>query len=311
VSLGIVLKTDGYDRPDALLRDADTAMYRAKELGKSRFKVFNRKMHDQALQLMELETDLRRAVDLREFEVFYQPIICLGARKVCGFEALVRWKHPEHGIIAPGDFISLAEDTGLIYSIDNLVLEEACTQVKKWQDMLGRGYGDLTVNVNISGKHFGQSMLAGQVGRVLEETGLGADSLYIEITESALMDNPSVAGEMLQQLKDHGVRICIDDFGTGYSSLSYLQRFPIDVVKVDRSFINEVEHDQDSQAIVRTVFSLGESMGLKIVAEGVETSAQLEFLENEGCQFVQGYFFYKPLTAAEVDRILAGTTKNS
>lgn len=311
VSLGIVLKTDGYDRPDALLRDADTAMYRAKELGKSRFKVFNRKMHDQALQLMELETDLRRAVDLREFEVFYQPIICLDKRKVCGFEALVRWKHPEHGVIAPGDFISLAEDTGLIYSIDNLVLEEACTQVKKWQNMLGEQYGSLTVNVNISGRHFGQAMLAGQVGRVLEESGLGAESLYIEITESALMDNPSVAGEMLQQLKDHGIRICIDDFGTGYSSLSYLQRFPIDVVKVDRSFINEVENDQDSQAIVRTVFSLGESMGLKIVAEGVETAAQLEFLENEGCQFVQGYFFYKPLTAAEVDKILAVEVKNS
>jgi diguanylate cyclase (GGDEF)-like protein/PAS domain S-box-containing protein len=306
-SLGIVLKTDGYDRPEALLRDADTAMYRAKELGKSRFKVFNRKMHDQALQLMELETDLRRAVDLREFEVVYQPIVELNTRQVCGFEALVRWRHPEHGIIGPGDFISLAEDTGLIYAIDNLVLEEACAQVKRWQTLAGVTNGsELTVNINISGKHFGQSMLAGQISRVLEDSGLSADSLNIEITESALMDNPSVAEDILQQLKDLGIRICIDDFGTGYSSLSYLQRFPIDVVKVDRSFIIAVDEDPDSQAIVRTVFSLGESMGLKIVAEGVETSGQLAFLEREGCRFVQGYFFYKPLTVSEVDHLLEG-----
>jgi diguanylate cyclase (GGDEF)-like protein len=306
-SLGIVLKTDGYDRPEALLRDADTAMYRAKELGKSRFKVFNRKMHDQALQLMELETDLRRAVDLREFEVVYQPIVQLDTRQVCGFEALVRWRHPEHGIIGPGDFISLAEDTGLIYAIDNLVLEEACAQVKRWQTMAEVTNGsELTVNINISGKHFGQSMLAGQISRALEDSGLSADSLNIEITESALMDNPSVAEEILQQLKDLGIRICIDDFGTGYSSLSYLQRFPIDVVKVDRSFIVAVDEDPDSQAIVRTVFSLGESMGLKIVAEGVETSGQLGFLEREGCRFVQGYFFYKPLTVSEVDHLLEG-----
>ncbi|WP_272701033.1 EAL domain-containing protein [Desulfovibrio sp. Fe33] len=306
-SLGIVLKTDGYDRPEALLRDADTAMYRAKELGKSRFKVFNRKMHDQALQLMELETDLRRAVDLREFEVVYQPIVEVPTRRVCGFEALVRWRHPEHGIIAPGDFIGLAEDTGLIYAIDNLVLEEACAQVRRWQTLAGDGPGAaLSVNINVSGKHFGQSMLAGQISRALEDSGLPADSLNIEITESALMDNPSVAEEILQQLKELGIHICIDDFGTGYSSLSYLQRFPIDVVKVDRSFIIAVDEDQDSQAIVRTVFSLGESMGLKIVAEGVETAGQLGFLEREGCRFVQGYFFYKPLTVPEVDSLLEG-----
>ncbi|AMK10471.1 EAL domain-containing protein [Pseudodesulfovibrio indicus] len=305
-SLGIVLKTDGYDRPEALLRDADTAMYRAKELGKSRFKVFNRKMHDQALQLMELETDLRRAVDLREFEVVYQPVVRLDTRQVCGFEALVRWRHPEHGIIGPGDFVSLAEDTGLIYAIDNMVLEEACAQVRRWQSLSVDCDGPLSVNVNISGKHFGQSMLAGQISRALEDSGLAPGSLNIEITESALMDNPNVAEEILLQLKDLGVHICIDDFGTGYSSLSYLQRFPIDVVKVDRSFIIAVDKDPDSQAIVRTIFSLGESMGLKIVAEGVETSGQLDFLEREGCQFVQGYFFYKPLTVTEVDNLLEG-----
>ena len=306
-SLGIVLKTDGYDRPEALLRDADTAMYRAKELGKSRFKVFNKKMHAQALKLMELETDLRHAVDLREFEVVYQPIVCLDTRKVCGFEALVRWRHPEHGVIGPNDFIFLAEDTGLIYAIDNLVLVDACAQVKHWQAQFGSELGEnLTLNINISGKHFGQSMLLGQVSRALEDSGLHPESLNIEITESALMDHPSVAEEMLKQLKGLGAKVCIDDFGTGYSSLSYLQRFPIDVVKVDRSFVSAVENDSDSQAIVRTVFNLGDSMGLKIVAEGVETPAQLAFLESEGCRYVQGFLFYKPLSVTEVDELLAG-----
>ncbi len=309
-SLGIVLKTDGYDRPESMLRDADTAMYRAKEMGKSRFKVFNQKMHDQALKLMELETDLRRAVDLREFEVAYQPIVRLDTRRISGFEALVRWRHPEHGIISPDDFISLAEDTGLIYAIDNLVLEEACVQVKRWQvDYNADTEDKLTLNINISGKHFGQAILPGQITRALDDSGLSANSLNIEITESALMDNPSVAEDILKQLKNLGTSICIDDFGTGYSSLSYLQRFPIDVVKVDRSFINDVDDDMDSQAIVRTVFSLGESLGLKIVAEGVETPAQLAFLESEGCRYVQGYLFYKPLSAVEVSELLADGTK--
>ena len=306
-SLGIVLKTEGYDRPEALLRDADTAMYRAKELGRSRFKVFNQKMHDQALKLMELETDLRRAVDLREFEVVYQPIVCLDTRQVCGFEALVRWRHPDHGIIGPDSFISLAEDTGLIYAIDNLVLVDACAQVKHWQTRFGAEMGvNLTLNINISGKHFAQSMLLGQVTRALDDSGLHPESLNVEITESALMDNPAVAEEILKQLKGLGAKICIDDFGTGYSSLSYLQRFPIDVVKVDRSFVSAVDDSQDSQAIVRTIFSLGESMGLKIVAEGVETPAQLAFLESEGCRYVQGFLFYKPLSVNEVDELLAG-----
>ncbi|WP_285906670.1 EAL domain-containing protein [Pseudodesulfovibrio pelocollis] len=306
-SLGVVLKTDGYDRPEALLRDADTAMYRAKERGKSSFKVFNQKMHDQALRLMALETDLRRAVDLGEFEVAYQPIVCLDTRQICGFEALVRWRHAEHGIIMPGDFIALAEDTGLIYAIDNFVLAEACGQVKQWQISFGPQMGELlTLNINISGKHFGQPMLLSQVTRALDDSGLHPSALNIEITESALMDDPSMAEEVLRQLKALGARVCIDDFGTGYSSLSYLQRFPIDVVKVDRSFIDGVEGKQDSQAIVRTVFSLGKSLGLKVVAEGVETPAQLAFLENEGCRYVQGFLFYRPMSAAQVDELLAG-----
>lgn len=305
-SLGIVLKTEGYDRPESLLRDADTAMYRAKELGKSRFKVFNQKMHDQALRLMALETDLRRAVDLSEFEVAYQPIVRLDSRTISGFEALVRWNHPEQGPISPDRFIPLAEDTGLIYAIDSLVMERACAQVKEWQDKFGTGEdGGYTLNVNVSGKHFGQSMLPGQVTHALETSGLSPESLNIEITESSLMDNPKVAEDILRQIKKLGINICIDDFGTGYSSLSYLQRFPIDVVKVDRSFINHVAEDTDSQAIVRTVFTLSDSLGMKIVAEGVETPQQLAFLEEEGCRYVQGFLFYKPLSGSEVESILS------
>ncbi|MBC15983.1 Diguanylate cyclase/phosphodiesterase with PAS/PAC sensor(S) [Pseudodesulfovibrio profundus] len=304
-SMGIVLKTDGYERPEALLRDADTAMYRAKELGKSRFKVFNQKMHDQALMLMALETDLRRAVDLNEFEVVYQPIICLETREVCGFEALVRWRHPKHGMISPDQFIPLAEDTGLIYAIDSLVLRNACLQITEWQNRFGTMLsGPLTLNINVSGKHFGQSMLPGQVKRALEDSSMAPEHLNLEITESALMDNPSIAEDILKQLKNLGIHVCIDDFGTGYSSLSYLQRFPIDVVKVDRSFISDVEDNLDSQAIVRTVFSLGESLGLKIVAEGVETPKQLIFLESEGCRYVQGFLFYKPLSVEEATSLL-------
>jgi EAL domain-containing protein (putative c-di-GMP-specific phosphodiesterase class I) len=254
---------------------------------------------------MELETDLRRAVDLKEFEVVYQPIVCLDTRHICGFEALIRWQHPEHGTISPDSFIPVAEDTGLIYAIDNIVLMEACSQIKKWQ----LAYQDsspepLTMNINISGKHFGKSMLPGQITRALDDSGLSPEHLNIEITESALMDNPAVAEDILKQIKNLGVRISIDDFGTGYSSLSYLQRFPIDVVKVDRSFINDVDGNQDSQAIVRTVFSLGQSLGLKIVAEGVETNEQLAFLESEGFRFVQGYLFYKPLSAGEIETLL-------
>jgi len=305
-SLGIVLKTEGYDRPEALLRDADTAMYRAKELGKSRFKVFNQKMHDQALKLMALETDLRRAVDLEEFEVVYQPIVSLETRRISGFEALVRWQHPEHGTIRPDQFIPLAEDTGLIYSIDSFVMRHACAQVKQWQKQYCcNGNGALTLNVNVSGKHFGHALLPTQITNALERSGLSSKCLNIEITESALMSNPQVAEDILRQIKNLGPNVCIDDFGTGYSSLSYLQRFPIDVVKVDRSFIRDVADDKDSQAIVHTVFSLGESLDLKIVAEGVENDEQLAFLEAEGCRYVQGYLFYKPLSAAEVETILS------
>lgn len=303
-SIGIVLNTMGYERPEALLRDADTAMYRAKELGKSRVKVFNQKMHHQVMRLMEMETDLRRALESEEIEVVYQPVIRLRDSSVAGFEALVRWNHPEHGQISPDDFIPVAEDTGLIYAIDNYVLKHACTTLCRWQQQYRPGGPRLTINTNLSGKHFGRTQLVRQVGNTIKETGIAPELVNLEITESALVDQPTTAEEMLRQLKGLGVNLCIDDFGTGYSSLSYLQKFPIDVVKVDRTFVSAVEHDEDSRAIVRTVLSLGASMNLKVVAEGVETKKQLDFLAKAGCNYVQGFLFYKPMSEAEAESLL-------
>lgn len=307
-SIGIVLHIDKYSRPESLLRDADTAMYRAKEMGKARFKVFNQRMHEQAIELMELETDLRRAIDNVELHAVYQPIIALKDFSVSGFEVLVRWPHPTQGLIMPDTFIPLAEDTGLIYAIDYHVVELACAQVRRWRDdMPGKFFSadpPMTVNLNLSGKHFKQPHLLQQVERILDLSGLPPEVLNLEITESALMENPTTAGELLTRLKDFGVGLSIDDFGTGYSSLSYLQRFPIDVVKIDRTFVSGVEEDRDSRAIVRTIISLGLSLGHKVVAEGVENEAQLQFLIDSGCEFAQGFLFSKPVDEAAVERIL-------
>ena len=306
-SIGIVLHTREYSRPEQLLRDADTAMYRAKEMGKARFKVFNKRMHEQALQLMELETDLRRAIENGDFHAVYQPIINIAEGRVAGFEALVRWDHATQGVIMPDTFIPLAEDTGLIYEIDYRVLEMACTRVARWQAEFPEVFADgagVTFNMNISGKHFRQPLLITQVEQILERTGADPRRINLEITESALMDHPATAGEILDKLKHHGIGLCIDDFGTGYSSLSYLQRFPIDVVKIDRSFVAAVREDRDSQTIVKTIVSLGLSLGLKVVAEGVERPEQLEFLKRCGCQFAQGFFFSRPISERRVEDLL-------
>lgn len=307
-SIGIVLHTDKYSRPESLLRDADTAMYRAKEMGKSRFKVFNQRMHEQAIELMELETDLRRAVDHVELHAVYQPIVSLENFAVSGFEVLVRWPHPTQGLIMPDSFIPLAEDTGLIYAIDYRIIEQACGQVRLWRERMPGAHfaaaAPMTLNLNLSGKHFKQPHLLQQLERILADSNLPPEVLNLEITESALMENPTTAGELLVRLKDFGVGLSIDDFGTGYSSLSYLQRFPIDIVKIDRAFVAGVEEDRDSRAIIRTIVSLGLSLGHKVVAEGVETQAQLEFLVESGCQYAQGFLFSKPVGVEEVERIL-------
>ncbi len=307
-SIGIVLNTTEYDRPEALLRDADTAMYRAKELGKSRFKVFNQKMHEQAMLLMELETDLRRAVDTEDFFVVYQPIISLVHKRVTGFEALIRWNHPTQGVIAPDCFIPLAEDTGLIYPLDYGMLTRVTDMICKWRDTgLERyfcGNGGLTVNLNISGKHFTHPSLINHVDRILRDTGLDPGTLNLEITESALIEHANMAEDMLGKIKALGLGLCIDDFGTGYSSLSYLQRFPLDTIKIDRSFIANMIREQDTLSIVRTIVNLGLNLGLKVVAEGVETREQLDLLVEAGCGYVQGYYFFKPMVAEKAEEML-------
>ncbi|MCM0754741.1 EAL domain-containing protein [Desulfovibrio aminophilus] len=300
-SIGIVLHTESYEHPDALLRDADTAMYRAKEQGKSRFKVFNHRMHVAALRLMELETDLRRAVDSRDLRLVYQPIVRLDDRRVVAFEALLRWTHPVHGPVRPDEFIPLAEDAGLIYPIDYGVLHQVCQDLSSW--MNGRGPGPstsaLTVHVNVSGKHFRNPFLVGEVEAALLDSGLPPACLTLEITESAFVDNLSTAADVLAKLKSLGVNLCIDDFGTGYSSLGYLQRYPIDVIKVDKSFVAAVNSDADTRAIATSIISLGNSLGLSVVAEGVETPEQLEFLRQSGCGLAQGFLFHKPVGGEE------------
>ncbi len=294
-SIGITLGNGNYNDPENVLRDADTAMYRAKEGGKARFEVFDTTMHSQAVAILQLENDLRRAIERNEFRVYYQPIISLETDEISGFEALVRWEHPERGIVAPQEFISIAEETGLIVDIGKQVLEVACRQMREWHLELCNK--PLTLNVNLSGKQFAQPELVAQVQQILDDTGLKAKYLKLEITESVVMENAEIASDMLMQLCNLGVHLCIDDFGTGYSSLSYLHRFPVKTLKIDRSFIGRIGHDGENSEIVRTINTLASNLGMEVVAEGVETHQQLARLKTLRCNYGQGYLFSAPLDA--------------
>ncbi|MDQ3804949.1 MAG: EAL domain-containing protein [Acidobacteriota bacterium] len=293
-SIGIALSTSGYERAEEILRDADTAMYRAKMLGKKRHVIFDQAMHDRAMQLLQLETDLRRAIDRREFFLQYQPIVSLATGRICSFEALVRWQHPERGLISPADFVPLAEETGLIIPLGQWVLGEASRQMRDWQ-LRGRIEGRVTMSVNLSSRQFSQADLTEQVAGALRESGLSPDCLKLEITESMVMENIDTAIEMLGQLRDLGVEISIDDFGTGYSSLSYLHRFPINTLKIDRSFVTRMTDNAENAEIVRTIMTLARSLQMDVVAEGVETTAQLMQLRGLECDYAQGYLFSKPV----------------
>ena len=303
-SIGIALSASGYQAADDLLRDADIAMYRAKALGKARYEVFDTQMHARARALLELETDLRRAAERGEFRLHYQPLVTLETGRITGFEAVVRWQHPVHGLIGPAAFIPIAEETGLIIPIGKWVLREACRQMRVWQDRYPSL--DLTVSVNLSGKQFAQPGLVEEIDAALKETGLEPRRLRIEITESVVMENAAQAMAMIDQLRALKVKIDVDDFGTGYSSLSYLQRFSLDHLKIDRSFVSNIGTDQGENAeIVRTIVTLAHHLGMDAVAEGVETADQLALLREVGCQLVQGYLFAKPLDEADADRLLA------
>ena len=302
-SIGIALNATGYNQPDQLLRDADTAMYRAKEQGRDRCEVFNPTMHTEALKKLRLENDLRRAIDRKELRVRYQPIIDLKTKKILGFEALVRWQHPEQGLIAPAEFIPLAEDAGLIGAIDFWILEEACTQLRTWQDQFPIAEY-LTMNVNLSGKQFTKLDLISQIEKILERTNLSSTNLKIEITESILIEKTSLANQILNELKERNIQVCIDDFGTGYSSLSYLRRFPIHTIKIDRSFVSRLDNDNEDGEIVKAIIVLGINLGLNVIAEGIETSEQFSFLEAHNCHAGQGYHLYKPLEAKAIAILL-------
>lgn len=299
VSIGIAVSHDGWELPEDILRNADIAMYRAKHSGRARYAVFDAAMHTQAVALWQLETDLRRAVERQDFHLHYQPIIRLSTGKILGFEALIRWQHPEQGAIPPTQFIPLAEETGLIAPIGRWVLLEACRQLRQWQSERSDCQNPLTINVNLSVKQFMQPDLTAQVRQILQETGLDASSLKLEITESAIMEDAASAAVTLMQLKDLGVQLCMDDFGTGYSSLSYLHRFPIDVLKIDRSFINEIGMRKQNLEIIRAIVTLAHSLSMAVVAEGIETTEQLALLRSLDCEFGQGYLFSKPVGSLE------------
>ena len=301
-SIGIRLSMDGREDAETMLRDADTAMYRAKDNGKARHELFHSTMHTRAVALLQLETDLRRAIEREEFCVHYQPIISLETQAIVGFEALARWNHPERGLVPPDEFIPIAEETGLITEIGALVLRQACTQMREWQLALGKE--SLTMSVNLSGKQLTQTDLIRQVQDTLSQTGLTSTCLRLEITESVVMENAELATNTLLQLRKLGVHLSIDDFGTGYSSLSYLHRFPVNTLKIDRSFIGRMAKGDENSEIVRTICTLANNLGMEVVAEGVETHEQLELLRSLKCEYGQGYLFSRPVDAEKATALI-------
>jgi diguanylate cyclase (GGDEF)-like protein len=310
VSIGVALSANGYQRPEDILRDADTAMYRAKQLGKARYEVFDQTMHARAVDRLEMERDLRRSVERRELFLQYQPIVSLDTGAVRGFEALARWRHPERGVIPPAKFIPIAEETGMIIPIGIWVLGEACRQIRRWQELYPADE-PLTISVNLSGKQFMQRDLLEQVEAVLRQTGLDPCSLKLEITESVVMDNIGTAARTLERLRALGVELSIDDFGTGYSSLSYLQRFPVSTLKIDRSFVSRMTESEGTAEIVRTIMTLAQNLGMGVVAEGVETELQREQLKALECEFGQGYYFARPMDDAAAEELLRSCLKEA
>jgi diguanylate cyclase (GGDEF)-like protein/PAS domain S-box-containing protein len=306
VSLGIAPSSTGYERAEDILRDADTAMYRAKSLGKARHEIFDKAMHARAINLLQMETDMRRALERQEFLLYYQPIVSLEDFRLRGFEALVRWQHPERGFISPMDFIPVAEETGMITPLGEWVLDEACKQMNRWQRCFPLDH-PLFISVNLSSKQFSQNMLINKVADILRETGVQPRSVKLEITESVVMENIETATEMLRQLRELGVQLAIDDFGTGYSSLSYLHRFPIDTLKIDRSFVTRMTDNTENAEIVRTIVVLAQNLGMDVIAEGVETNEQLTLLQKLGCENGQGYYFSKPVSNQGAEKIIADT----
>jgi len=302
-SIGIALSSSGYDRPEDILRDADTAMYRAKENGKARYEVFDHGMHARAVSRLQLESDLRQAVEQKEFCVYYQPIVSLQTGRLAGFEALVRWNHPRRGLVSPADFIPVAEETGLIVPIGEWVLQEACRHIRECQSA-HPSHRSLSLSVNLSARQVAQPDLLDRIKDALATSQLSAHCLKLEITESVVMENAEAAALMFKQLRALGVQLSIDDFGTGYSSLSYLHRFPLNYLKIDRSFVSRLTTDNDN-AIVRTISTLARNLGMEVIAEGIETEEQYQQLRILGCEYGQGFLFSEPVNKQRVLHLLA------
>lgn len=303
VSIGIVFGNSSYQKPEHILRDADTAMYRAKASGKARYQVFDAEMHEAALQLLQLETDLRRAIDQQEFVLHYQPIVDLTTGKITGLEALLRWQHPQRGLIAPDKFIPIAEETGLILPIGEWVLQEACQQLHLWQqqNIVSRAF---TMSINLSVRQATQLDFINRIDQVLASTQVDPQNLKLEITESVIMDDSSAVSIVLQELRKRKIALSIDDFGTGYSSLSCLHSFPIDTLKIDRSFVQRLDQDSNDLGLIPAITSIARTLQMSVVAEGIETTQQLIHLRNLNCDFGQGYLFSQPISSNKIAKLL-------
>ena len=306
VSIGIAMSTARRMTPEDILRDADLAMYHAKGKGKARYEVFDKSMNAPAKERMDLELDLRNAVARGEFILHYQPVVELPTGRITEVEALVRWKHPQRGLLFPADFVGLSEETGLIVPLGRWVLHEACRQTRQWQ--LAAPATKLAISVNLSARQLQQPGLVDEIGAVLRETRLDPGALRLEITETVVMHDAPITLAKLEALKALGVQLAIDDFGTGYSSLGYLKRFPVDTLKIDRSFVKGIGRDVEDSAIVRAVITVAKSLGLSVTAEGIETADQLDQLRTLGCDHGQGYFFAKPMTSDRVPAFLVATS---
>ena len=302
-SIGITLSSYGYDAVEDMLRDSDIAMYRAKALGRACWVVFDHTMHEQAVRALQLEGELRMALDKKEFFLCYQPIVSLPDGKIRGFEALIRWQHPVRGLISPAEFIPLAEEIGFIRPIGRWVLEAACKQAKHWQDTFPVS-PPLTISVNLSAAELTDSNLLEEVTQVVQDSKILHGTLKLELTESVVMKDAEQTCQLLLGLKDLGIQLSLDDFGTGYSSLNYLRRLPMDALKIDRSFVRDMDSDVEKREIAQIIVMLARAIGLKVIAEGAETLAEVEQLNVIGCDFAQGYYFYRPMESYKAEAVL-------
>ncbi|MGB1263329.1 MAG: putative bifunctional diguanylate cyclase/phosphodiesterase, partial [Cognaticolwellia sp.] len=305
-SIGVLFNNERYDSADTMLRDADIAMYQAKDKGKGRFEVFDSSMHKKVQNALSLESDIREAINKQEFTPYFQPIVQMVGEKIIGFEALARWQSDKRGLVFPNDFIPLAEETNLVMAIDLQIMEKSCQQLKQWQENLGLAH--LYVSCNLYCNHFFSLTLPKDIQAIIDKTGVQPHQLRIELTERALLESNDVVLENMRALKKMGIKILLDDFGTGYSSLSYLHRFPIDVLKIDRSFIENVQEKGNHHAIIKTIIDLATNLTMATVGEGIENEADAKLLSAMGCIYGQGYYYFKPLPGAEIESFLLSNT---